>query len=97
MRNYLDGDCTRQQFINQYNPIKLEVGKTYRQESDSWAKKHYKILYTDNQIAVGIVVYCGIYQSSIKGCGGYEMFYVDNGFKYQDICRPCYRLLSEVK
>lgn len=36
--------CTKEQFIEQYNPIKLELGKTYLQESSSWAKKHYKIV-----------------------------------------------------
>jgi hypothetical protein len=75
--------------------IKLELGKTYLQESDSWAKMHYKIIFVDDKIAVGLKVYCGIYNSSTKNCGSYEMFKVSTGEKYQD-SRLCYRLKKEI-
>jgi len=75
--------------------IKLELGKTYLQESDSWAKMHYKIIFVDDHIAVGIKVWCGIYNSSSKGCGDYEMFKVSTGEKYND-GRLGYRLKKEV-
>ena len=79
-------------FLKQ-DAIKLELNKTYLQESYSWAKKHYKIIFIDEKIAVGIVVWSGIYNSNTKGCGGYEMFKVNTGEKYND-CRLEYRLKS---
>lgn len=71
--------------------IKLELGQTYLQESDSWAKMHYKIIFVDEKIAVGLKVYCGIYNSSTQNCNSYEMFNVNTGEKYNDD-RLCYRL-----
>ena len=71
--------------------IKLELDKTYLQESDSWAKMHYKIIYVNDKIAVGVKVWCGIYNSDTRNCGKYEMFKVDTGEKYQD-SRLEYRL-----
>jgi hypothetical protein len=75
--------------------IVLELGKTYLQESHSWAKKHYKIIFVDDIIAVGIKVWCGIYNSPHRGCGTYEMFKVKTGEKYND-SRLCYRLVKEI-
>lgn len=75
--------------------LKIELGKTYLQESDSWARKHFKIVFVDDKIAVGIVVYCGIYNSNVKNCGNYQLFKVGTGEKYQD-SRLCYRLKKEV-
>lgn len=75
--------------------IKLELNKTYLQESDSWAKMHYKIIFIDDFIAIGKKVYCGIYNSSTQNCGNYEMFKVSTGEKYED-SRLCYRLIKEV-
>ena len=64
--------------------IKLEIGCIYLQEPMSWAKKHYKIVFMDDTIAVGVVVYDGIYNSTTKGCGERELFKVDTGEKYHD-------------
>lgn len=75
--------------------IELELGKTYLQESMSWAKMHYKIIFVDDTIAVGVKVYCGIYNSNKRGCGTYEMFKVKTGEKYND-SRLGYRLKEEV-
>lgn len=76
--------------------IKLELNKTYLQESDSWAKMHYKIIFVNNDIAIGIKVFCGIYNSDKKNCGNYEMFNVNTGERYND-SRLCYRLKNEIK
>lgn len=91
--DYCRGECTRKEFIEQYKPIKLEVGKVYRQISDTWAEKHYKIIFVDNKIALGISVFNKI---SNKFIGDYEMFYVNDGFKHNDIIRPSYRLIEEI-
>ena len=71
--------------------IKLELGETYLQESSSWAKAHYKIVFIDNVIAVGIKTWCGIFNSNTKGCGTYGLFKAATGERYQD-SRLCYRL-----
>lgn len=64
--------------------ITLKLGETYLQESASWAKSHYKIIFVDDTIAVGIKVWCGIFNSDNKGCGTYEMFKANTGEKYND-------------
>jgi hypothetical protein len=71
--------------------IKLELNKTYLQESDSWAKMHYEIIFIDGFLALGKKVYCGIYDSTVRNCGHYEMFMVSTGEKYKD-SRLCYGL-----
>lgn len=86
-------NCTLEQWINQYNPIRLEVGKIYQQESESWCKKQYKILFVDDKIAIGISIHNTI---SDRYIGEYCLFYVDNGFKYNDMIQPSYRLVKEV-
>lgn len=91
--DYSEGLCTRKQFVDQYSPIRLEVGKVYQQESELWCHKQYKILYIDNHIAVGICVANSI---SNRFIGDYEMFYVNDGFKYNDTLRPNYRLVREI-
>jgi hypothetical protein len=75
--------------------IKLELGKVYLQESDSWAKMHYEIIFIDDNTAMGKKVYCGIYNSATQNCGSYELFRVSTGERYQD-SRLCYRLKKEV-
>lgn len=75
--------------------IKLEVGKTYLQVSFSWAKKYYKIVSIDGNVAMGKVVYCGIHNSTTRGCGEYELFRADTGERYQDK-RLNYALIQEV-
>lgn len=93
--DYLERERIKYEKFLKNDAIKLELGKTYLQESDSWAKMHYKIIFVDDVIAVGLKVYCGIYNSSKKGCGEYEMFKVKTGEKYGDV-RLCYRLKKEV-
>lgn len=75
--------------------IKLELGKTYLQESASWAKCHYEIIFIDDKIALGKKVWCGIYNSTKQNCGTYELFKKDTGEKYQD-SRLCYALTKEI-
>jgi hypothetical protein len=93
--DYLDKEKLKYEKFLKERAIKLELNKTYLQESDSWAKFHYKIIFVDEKIAVGLKVYCGIYDSNTRGCGRYEMFNVNTGEKYQD-SRLCYRLKNEV-
>lgn len=90
---YLNGDCTWKQYAAQFNPIKLELNKVYLQESASWSKKHYKIIFVDDKIAVGISVYDQICQKYI---GQYDIFDVNDGFRYNDKLRYNYRLIREV-
>lgn len=75
--------------------IKLELGQVYLQQPYKWAKKHYKIVFVDDTIAVGIVVYDGIYNSTTRGCGGRELFNVNTGEKYQD-SRLEYALITKI-
>jgi hypothetical protein len=75
--------------------IKLELGKTYLQMSAVWTKAHYKIVLINDDVAVGQRVYCGIYNSTTKGCGDYAMFKTATGEKYGD-GRLCYRLRKEI-
>lgn len=76
--------------------IKLEVGKTYLQKSESWAVKHYKILSIEGKVALGIIVYDGIYDSKTRGCGEYSLFVASTGERYQE-SRLNYALIEEVK
>jgi hypothetical protein len=93
---YLERERIKYEKFLEEQAIKLELNKTYLQESDSWAKMHYKIIFIDNNIAVGKVVYCGIYNSTSKGnVGKYELFRANTGEKYQD-SRLSYRLVKEV-
>lgn len=93
LEQYLDGECTRNQYVNQFNPPKIELGKVYKQEAYSWATKHYKIIFIDGEIAVGISVFDKI---SNKYIGDYCLFYAKDGFKYHDTTRPNYRLREEI-
>lgn len=93
--DYLEREKIKYTKFLKEQAIKLELGKTYLQESDSWAKAHYKIIFIDHYIALGVKVYCGIYNSSKQNCGSYEMFKINTGEKYND-SRLCYRLKSEV-
>ena len=86
--------CTFKQFIDQYDPIKIEIGKTYIQSKGTWHEKHFVILFIDDKISVGKCVYNKIGK---KFVGEYDFFYVDNGFKYNDIVRPSYRLSEVIK
>ena len=92
---YLEQEKLKYEKFLKERAIKLELGKTYLQESDSWAKKHYKIIFTDEKIALGTVVWCGIYNSDTKGCGYYDLFKLYTGERYQD-SRLCYGLIKEI-
>jgi hypothetical protein len=94
--DYLDKQKIEYEKFLKERAIKLELNKTYLQESDSWAKMHYKIIFIDDFIAIGKKVYCGIYNSSERNCGGYEMFKLQTGEKYND-SRLAYRLKKEIK
>ena len=94
--DYLDRQKIEYEKFLKERAIKLEIGETYLQESDSWAKMHYKIIFVNDEIAVGVKVYCGIYNSDKRNCGSYEMFKVSTGEKYND-SRLCYRLKSLTK
>lgn len=89
--DYSEKQAIKYQKFLKDDAIKLELNKIYLQESDSWAKKHYKIIFVDENIAVGKKVWCGIYNSAERNCGSYEMFKVNTGEKYND-SRLCYRL-----
>jgi hypothetical protein len=82
--DYLEKEKIKYNKFLKEQAIKLELNKTYLQESDSWAKMHYKIIFIDDHIAIGKKVYCGIYNSDKKNCGSYEMFKVSTGEKYND-------------
>ncbi len=94
-RDYLEQQRLEYNNFLKTEAINLDLGKTYLQESASWAKKHFKIVLVDENVAVGVVVYCGIYNSNKKGCGSYELFNVKTGEKYGD-SRLVYRLKKEV-
>ena len=94
--NYIEQERLKYEKWVREKSIKLEVGKTYLQKSASWSIKHYKIFSADNVIALGRVVYCDIYKSKTRGCGGYQLFKVDTGEKYQDQ-RLNYALVEEVE
>jgi hypothetical protein len=89
--DYSERQAIKYQRFLKDDAIKLELNKTYLQESDSWAKMHYKIIFIDDKIALGIKVWCGIYNSDKRNVGTYEMFNVNTGEKYND-SRLCYRL-----
>lgn len=94
----IDGYCTPEVYYNQFNTArKLEVGKIYYQSNiGRWAESYYKIVFTDENIAVGVQVS----GTSIKAGGSGKYCIFNNkghsiGWKYQD-SRSCYRL-QEVK
>lgn len=89
--DYSEREAIKYEKFLKEDAIKLELNKTYLQESYSWAKMHYNIIFVDDKIAVGKKVWCGIYNSAERNCGSYEMFKVSTGEKYND-SRLCYRL-----
>lgn len=94
--DYLEQERVKYEKFLKNDATKLELGKTYLRESSSWAKAHYKIIFVNEDIAVGVKVYCGIYKSTKLGCGEYDMFKVKTGERYGD-SRLGYRLKAEVK
>lgn len=91
LEQYLDNECTRQEWIDSHSPIQLELGGVYIQAKGTWHETHFKIVFVDDKIAVGIAVKGGANLST----GRYELFYKSNGFKYDDMCRPVYRLSAK--
>ncbi len=90
--DYLNDDCTLDEFKSTLNLTKLELNKVYKQLSSSWAEKHYKIIYQDDHISLGICIFNAI---SNKFIGDYELFNTKDGFRYSDT-RYNYRLLEKV-
>jgi len=82
--------CSYQDYVDQYNPIKLEVGEVYTQHPDTWEETEYKVMYIHNKIAFAVETRSK-YPAVTKEVN-YCLFYVDSGFKYKDTVRPCYRL-----
>jgi hypothetical protein len=73
----------RKKYVEE-NAIKLEVNKTYLDDHTSWAKRHFKILHIENDIALGIKTWCGIYNSNTKNCGQYSLFNANTGELYEN-------------
>ena len=44
-QDYLNNDCTLQEFKNTLNLVKPQLGKVYRQTDSSWSEKHFKIIF----------------------------------------------------
>lgn len=86
-------NCTHKEYIDQFNPVRLELGETYIQAKGTWHEKHYLILFCNEKIALGITVGSSIGATLI---GEYDLFYVANGFKYCDTQRPIYRLSERI-
>jgi hypothetical protein len=91
LSEYLDNDCTRHEYEQQFNPIKLEVNKVYIQGLNTWHEKKYKIIFQDEKISLGICVYNKI---SMEFIGDYELFNTNTGFKYNDVRIPDYQLIE---
>jgi len=91
-----DGRCTPEQYAEQFISVVPVMGEVYRQESRSWCKAEYRIVFVDDKIAVGVEVkpmfplagqqlnYCLFYSSGLYA-----------GWKYKDIARPEYRLRNK--
>ena len=95
LSDYYDGECTAKQYYDQFDkPKTLVVGETYVQ-SGSIYPMYFKILWTDEEVAVGVVVKDGNGGTNI---GEREMFYNKGyiiGWRYKDN-RSSYRL-KEIK
>lgn len=87
-QEYEDGLCTKKEYRQGLNPPKIEVGEIYIQAKGTWHEHHFKIIYIDGNVAFAKSVYNEI---SNKFIGDYELFNVDDGFKYND-ARETYRL-----
>jgi hypothetical protein len=84
-----DGEFTWAEYYAQFETAKPELGKTYVVQKGSWAQSFYKIVFMNDQVALGvrenpfdktIIEYC-----LFNGSG------LNVGWKYQDP-RPEYRL-----
>jgi hypothetical protein len=87
-QQYLDDECTWKEYLSSLDIPTLKLGHTYIQSKGSWGEKHFKIIFIDDKIAVGLCIFNKI---SPKFIGNYAMFSVASAFKYQDT-RPDYRL-----
>jgi hypothetical protein len=88
-----DGLCTAQQYAKQYPSVVPQLGSVYTQCPNQWDESEYKIIFTDDTIAVGVEV-SGL-SIKVGGKGSYCLFYSSGlytGWKYQDTSRPYYRL-----
>ena len=92
---YLNDEISRDEYLKHFT-TRLEVGKTYVERQDSTTEKHFKILFTDSKIAIGVCAKCLYRGNETNFTGEYCLYHVDTGLKYQDIIRPCYLLIEEV-
>jgi hypothetical protein len=90
---YLNNEISFSEFLSSLSLVKPELGETYKQASGSWSEKHYKIIYLNDDIAVGVSVFNKI---SNKFIGDYSLFNAKTGFTYSD-ARPEYRLEEKLK
>lgn len=87
--DYLDGECTREEYHAQFNPIQLKVGKQYVQAKDTWRESVYKVLIIIENIAMVKEVKG---TSTAIGFSKYDLFYAETGFKYNDNRIEAYQL-----
>jgi hypothetical protein len=91
--DYLNGECTFEEYCGCFDQlIKPELGKTYIQNKGHWAEMHFKIIFSNEKVALGVCIYNKI---SEKFIGDHCLFDVNNGFIYHDT-RPEYRLTEEL-
>jgi len=88
-----DHICSIEQYVEQFDTVIPVLGGVYAQESHSWAKTQFKIVFIDDKIAVGVEIspkfplvsskldYCLFCSSGLF-----------TGWKYNDTNRPEYRL-----
>lgn len=92
-----EGGCTREQYYAQFNPIKLEIGKTYEVAGSAgkWDAATFLITHIENGVAMA---------KEQSGTGhnvhgpkyiAYSLFYAETGFKYND--NRMYYRLQEIK
>jgi len=79
--DFIRGYCTREQYYAQYNPIKLELGKTYTQQRGTWSESHYQVIFQDEKVSLCKTVWSAISPNNI---GNYDIFYTDTGFRVND-------------
>ena len=88
-QDYVEGYCTHEEYISQFDPISLKIGETYVQSKGTWHEAHYKIIFQDDRISLGVIVYSAIGDIAI---GDYCLFWTNSGFKYNDNRIASYQL-----
>lgn len=93
---YLDDDITREDYLANFT-MALKVGSTYIERQDSTTEKHFKIIFVDDKVAIGVCTKCLYWNKETEFIGEYELYHVNTGLRYNDIIRPCYALIEEIK